>query len=160
MRSSGISPAASRWIRRGGGGATAAGRRSSAGRGRTASKAVRHCSSRGWMETTSEWWVSPWRRSRGCWTLPASWRCKRLPLRSDRPPHAWRRLLAGRRDRGVGPTMIKCLRPEDRPRERLLRGGPEGLSSPELLALLLQTGTPTADVSDLAGRLLVSFGSL
>jgi len=56
--------------------------------------------------------------------------------------------------------MIKWLPPEDRPRERLLRGGPEGLSSPELLALLLQTGTPTARVSDLAGRLLVSFGSL
>jgi DNA repair protein RadC len=56
--------------------------------------------------------------------------------------------------------MIKRLPPEDRPRERLLRGGPERLSSPELLALLLQTGTPAARVSDLAGRLLANFGSL
>jgi DNA repair protein RadC len=56
--------------------------------------------------------------------------------------------------------MVKSLPLEDRPRERLLRGGAEGLSSPELLALLLQTGTPAARVSELAGRLLASFGSL
>ncbi len=55
---------------------------------------------------------------------------------------------------------IKDLPPEDRPRERLLRLGPDGLSSPELLSILLQTGTPAASVFDLAGRLLASFGSL
>ncbi len=57
-------------------------------------------------------------------------------------------------------VAIKGLPPEDRPRERLLRIGPEGVSSPELLTILLQTGTPSASVSDLAGRLLASFGSL
>lgn len=56
--------------------------------------------------------------------------------------------------------MIKRLPPEERPRERLLRAGPEGLSSPELLALLLQTGTAARRVSEVAGRLLASFGSL
>lgn len=59
-----------------------------------------------------------------------------------------------------GRLSVKLLPPEDRPRERLLRSGPEGLSSPELLALLLRTGTPSASATDVAGRVLAAFGSL
>ncbi|MDR7523507.1 MAG: DNA repair protein RadC [Armatimonadota bacterium] len=55
---------------------------------------------------------------------------------------------------------VKGLPPEDRPRERLLHAGPDALSSAELLAVLLQTGTPDASAADLAGRLLAAFGSL
>ena len=55
---------------------------------------------------------------------------------------------------------VRVLPPEDRPRERLLHGGAGGLSSPELVALLLRTGTREASATDLAGRLLASFGSL
>ncbi len=59
-----------------------------------------------------------------------------------------------------GRLSVKVLPPQDRPRERLLRSGPEGLSSPELLALLLRTGTSRASATDLAGQLLATFGSL
>lgn len=55
---------------------------------------------------------------------------------------------------------VKGLPAEDRPRERLLHQGAAALSSAELLAVLLQTGTPAASVSDLAGQLLATFGSL
>lgn len=47
---------------------------------------------------------------------------------------------------------------EERPRERLLRNGPEVLSVRELLAILLRTGTGDRDVLDLAGEVLASFG--
>ncbi|MGH7427565.1 MAG: UPF0758 domain-containing protein, partial [Candidatus Methylomirabilaceae bacterium] len=59
-----------------------------------------------------------------------------------------------------GRLSVKFLPPHDRPRERLRRCGPEGLSSPELLALLLGTGTRSAGVTDLATQLLAAFGSL
>lgn len=52
------------------------------------------------------------------------------------------------------------LPPEDRPRERLLASGVGALSSAELLAVLLRTGTRQSSVGDLAGRLLATFGSL
>ncbi len=55
---------------------------------------------------------------------------------------------------------VKGLPTEDRPRERLLHQGAAALSSAELLAILLQTGTQAASATDLAGRLLVTFGSL
>lgn len=59
-----------------------------------------------------------------------------------------------------GRLSVKLLPLQDRPRERLLRCGPEGLSSPELLALLLGTGTRSAGATDLAAQLLAAFGSL
>lgn len=44
--------------------------------------------------------------------------------------------------------------PENRPREKLLARGPEGLTDVELLAVLLGTGTRGQDVLGLASRLL------
>ena len=48
----------------------------------------------------------------------------------------------------------------ERPREKLLRLGAGSLSEAELLALLLQTGTPGASALDTARGLLVEFRSL
>ncbi len=48
---------------------------------------------------------------------------------------------------------FKALPPEARPRERLLKGGPEALTIPELLAIILRTGTKDKSVLDLAGEL-------
>jgi len=59
-----------------------------------------------------------------------------------------------------GRLSVKLLPSQDRPRERLLSGGPEGLSAQELLSLLLQTGTPRSSATDLAGQVLATFGSL
>lgn len=49
---------------------------------------------------------------------------------------------------------------EDRPRERLLRYGVESLSLPELLAILLSTGTKGKSVLQLSQELLMHFGDL
>ncbi len=57
-------------------------------------------------------------------------------------------------------TGTKALPPEERPRERCLRLGPEALSEAELIALLLGTGRAGEDVQDVARRALTSFGSL
>jgi DNA repair protein RadC len=46
----------------------------------------------------------------------------------------------------------------ERPREKLMRYGPEKLSDEELLALLLRTGARGVTVLDLAGELLRRFG--
>ena len=48
----------------------------------------------------------------------------------------------------------------ERPRERLLHYGPESLSTAELLAILLRTGSRGENVLDLATRLQVEFGGL
>lgn len=48
----------------------------------------------------------------------------------------------------------------ERPRERLLHYGPEALSTAELLAILLRTGSRGENVLDLATRLLVEFDGL
>lgn len=49
---------------------------------------------------------------------------------------------------------------EDRPRERLVRYGVESLSLPELLAILLSTGTKGKSVLQLAQEMVVRFGDL
>jgi DNA repair protein RadC len=49
---------------------------------------------------------------------------------------------------------------EDRPRERLLNQGANALRTPELLAILLRTGTAERPVLELAEFLLAHFGSL
>jgi len=49
---------------------------------------------------------------------------------------------------------VKMLPAEERPRERLLRHGPEKLTDAELLAILLRTGVPGHSVIELAHRLL------
>jgi DNA repair protein RadC len=48
----------------------------------------------------------------------------------------------------------------ERPRERLQHYGPEALSTAELLAILLRTGSQGENVLDLATRLLSEFGGL
>lgn len=55
---------------------------------------------------------------------------------------------------------LKSLPPQERPRERLVRYGTEGLSSIELLAILLGSGTQSRSVLELAADLLGHFGSV
>ncbi|MBP5173087.1 MAG: hypothetical protein J6037_05210, partial [Bacteroidales bacterium] len=49
---------------------------------------------------------------------------------------------------------IKDLSESERPRERLLSSGPQALSNGELLAVLLRSGTQSANVLDVARSLL------
>ncbi|MBQ9310708.1 MAG: DNA repair protein RadC [Bacteroidales bacterium] len=49
---------------------------------------------------------------------------------------------------------IKDLYKSERPRERMLEFGPRALSTSELLAVLLRSGTPRMDVLQLSGELL------
>jgi DNA repair protein RadC len=62
-------------------------------------------------------------------------------------------------DAQYNPT-IKELPRSERPRERLLNHGPGALSSAELLAIILRTGTANENVVRLAQRLLASFDGL
>lgn len=55
---------------------------------------------------------------------------------------------------------LKCLPLEERPRERLARYGSDALSSIELLAILLGSGTQNRSVLQLAADLLGHFGTL
>jgi DNA repair protein RadC len=55
---------------------------------------------------------------------------------------------------------IKELPNEERPRERCMRSGPASLSTTELLAILLRTGTRGKNALDLARDLLSRCGSL
>lgn len=59
-----------------------------------------------------------------------------------------------------GETQIKNWPPSDRPRERILAQGPESLTDPALLAILLRTGTKGESAVELAKKLLRNFGSL
>ena len=54
----------------------------------------------------------------------------------------------------------KSLPPEDRPRERCLRLGPEALSETELVAILLGTGGAGEDVMEVARHAVSAFQSL
>jgi DNA repair protein RadC len=56
--------------------------------------------------------------------------------------------------------MLRDLPSDDRPRERMLKGGPSALSNAELLAILLRTGTQAESVVALAQRVLQEAGSL
>lgn len=55
---------------------------------------------------------------------------------------------------------IKELPANERPRERLLNHGPGPLTTAELLAIILRTGTTAENVTHLAERLLLTFGGL
>jgi DNA repair protein RadC len=56
--------------------------------------------------------------------------------------------------------VIRDLPLDERPREKLLRYGPESLSNRELLAIILRVGTRQLSALGLADQLLVYFGSL
>jgi DNA repair protein RadC len=49
---------------------------------------------------------------------------------------------------------------DDRPRERLLQQGSDALSTAELLAIILRTGTTEENVLQLAGRILAQYNGL
>ena len=55
---------------------------------------------------------------------------------------------------------LRNLPAQERPRERLIKLGPEALSLTELLAILLTTGTKEKSVLELAHELVTRFGSL
>lgn len=55
---------------------------------------------------------------------------------------------------------VQQLPVEDRPRERLLRYGPEAMSTAELIAVILGSGTKTTPILQLAHEIACRFGSL
>lgn len=55
---------------------------------------------------------------------------------------------------------IKLWPEQDRPREKLLKSGPQILSDAELLAIFLRTGTAGRSALDVARDLLTQFGSV
>lgn len=57
-------------------------------------------------------------------------------------------------------SRIADMLPEARPRERLERSGPEGLTTPELLAILFRTGTQRKNAVQLAEDLCRELGGL
>jgi DNA repair protein RadC len=57
-------------------------------------------------------------------------------------------------------TAVRELPPEERPRERLARLGPEALRDAELLAILFRTGTRDTGAVALAERVVSHFGDL
>lgn len=56
------------------------------------------------------------------------------------------------------PPTIKSIDPADRPREKLLQYGPQKLSTTELIALLIGSGTKEQNVIKVAESLLKSIG--
>lgn len=52
-------------------------------------------------------------------------------------------------------TTLKEWHPEEQPRERLMKYGPQALATSELIAILLRTGTKTATAIDVARNLLL-----
>lgn len=63
-------------------------------------------------------------------------------------------------NRSDSPYSISRIPAEERPRERLILGGPESLTTAELLAILLGSGTKEAPVLHLAQQLVTRFGGL
>ncbi len=57
-------------------------------------------------------------------------------------------------------TQIREMPPSERPRERLLRCGSDALSSAELIAIVLGSGTEGDNALDLAERLLANLGGV
>ncbi len=55
---------------------------------------------------------------------------------------------------------IQHIPKEDRPRERLVRFGPESMSTAELIAVILGSGTKTTPIMQLAQEIVVRFGNL
>ena len=57
-------------------------------------------------------------------------------------------------------ATVRDLPSDERPRERLQYYGPQALSTAELLAIILRTGTTRDNVIELAGKLLAKYGGL
>ncbi len=57
-------------------------------------------------------------------------------------------------------ATVRELPSNERPRERLQHFGPQALSTAELLAIVLHTGTRGGNVLDLANKLLTKYGGL
>ncbi len=55
---------------------------------------------------------------------------------------------------------VKEMRPDEQPREKLMRYGADALTDAELLAILLRTGTKKMNVIETARALLYHFGGL
>ena len=53
---------------------------------------------------------------------------------------------------------VRDLAEEDKPREKLIECGPEGLSSQELLAIILNTGTKKEDIMTMSTRVFKEYG--
>jgi DNA repair protein RadC len=53
---------------------------------------------------------------------------------------------------------VRDLPAEEKPREKLLAGGPGALTTPELLAVVLSTGTKKEDVLNMASRIIKDYG--
>lgn len=53
---------------------------------------------------------------------------------------------------------VRDMPTEDKPREKLLKYGPNSLSVPELLAIILNTGTKNEEVLAMASRVLKEYG--
>ncbi len=58
---------------------------------------------------------------------------------------------------GVAKVRIHDLPEEERPRERLVRNGPESLSNAELLAIILRTGSREENVVSMSSRILSEY---
>ena len=61
------------------------------------------------------------------------------------------------KDRILYKIRIKDLPKFERPRERLIRFGPQALNNSELLAILLRTGTKQENVLELSNKLLIKY---
>lgn len=66
-------------------------------------------------------------------------------------------LVLGMEDRAYI-LKIRDLPVEEKPREKLIKYGPEALSTSELLAVLLNTGTKKEDVLAMSARILKEYG--
>ncbi len=53
---------------------------------------------------------------------------------------------------------VRDLPPEEKPREKLLKHGPEALTTPELLAAILVTGTTKEEVLTMSTRVMKEYG--
>lgn len=58
------------------------------------------------------------------------------------------------------PLLIRDFPKDDRPRERFIKDGPNSLSTPELLAIVLRTGTKNESVLQISNQLLMKFEGL
>jgi DNA repair protein RadC len=57
-------------------------------------------------------------------------------------------------------ATVRDIPTDDRPRERLQKNGAETLSTPDLLAIILRTGTMRDNVIELATKILIKYGGL